>query len=148
MARSDAYIIKLFDRSVDLAQFSSSTPLYPICRAWMRNNPTAREQAVSPSPPHSAGEDEVSSCRKSGENKGLMQSHLFLITALGIHIAIGKDLFTLFQVADMQNGKGQNYYRLPLPSPSPLSPSGDPVNLRIPDKPAASKVSGLPCTPS
>ncbi|KAJ8332807.1 hypothetical protein SKAU_G00417030 [Synaphobranchus kaupii] len=100
--KQNAYIIKLFDRSVDLAQFSSSTPLYPICRAWMRNNPTTKERAVSPSPPHSTGEDEV---------------------------------------ADLQNGKGQNLYRLPVPSPCPLSPSGDPVNLRIPltDKPVASK---------
>lgn len=101
--KQNAYIIKLFDRSVDLAQFSSSTPLYPICRAWMRNNPASRERAASPSPPHSAGEDEG---------------------------------------ADAQNGKCQNYYRLPLPSPCPLSSSGDPINLRIPltDKPVASKL--------
>lgn len=55
---SDAYIIKLFDRSVDLAQFSTTTPLYPICRAWMRNNPSMRER-TAPSPPHSSGEEEV-----------------------------------------------------------------------------------------
>lgn len=55
----DAYIIKLFDRSVDLAQFNTSTPLYPICRAWMRNNPTVRVQPASPSPPHSMVEEEV-----------------------------------------------------------------------------------------
>ncbi|XP_061772003.1 protein lin-37 homolog [Nerophis ophidion] len=41
--RQNAYIIKLFDRSVDLAQFHPSSPLYPICRAWMRNNPAVRE---------------------------------------------------------------------------------------------------------
>jgi len=29
--------MKLFDRSVDLAQFSHDTPLYPVCRAWIRN---------------------------------------------------------------------------------------------------------------
>ncbi|KAG8143285.1 hypothetical protein E2320_000530 [Naja naja] len=46
----DTYIIKLFDRSVDLAQFSENTPLYPICRAWMRNSPMVREQERSPSP--------------------------------------------------------------------------------------------------
>ena len=57
----DAYIIKLFDRSVDLAQFSTSTPLYPICRAWMRNNPTVRDQSASPSPPQNMSDDEVSS---------------------------------------------------------------------------------------
>uniref|UniRef100_UPI00398ED926 protein lin-37 homolog n=1 Tax=Pristiophorus japonicus TaxID=55135 RepID=UPI00398ED926 len=51
--------MKLFDRSVDLAQFSENTPLYPICRAWMRNNPTLREGARTPSPqPPPALEDE------------------------------------------------------------------------------------------
>jgi hypothetical protein len=33
------YVMKLFDRSVDLAQFREDTPLYPICRAWMANQP-------------------------------------------------------------------------------------------------------------
>ncbi|XP_044730364.1 protein lin-37 homolog [Chrysoperla carnea] len=33
------YVMKLFDRSVDLAQFEEDTPLYPICRAWMANQP-------------------------------------------------------------------------------------------------------------
>ncbi|XP_075220383.1 myb-interacting protein 40 isoform X2 [Lycorma delicatula] len=33
------FVMKLFDRSVDLAQFSEDTPLYPICRAWMANQP-------------------------------------------------------------------------------------------------------------
>ncbi|XP_017345601.1 protein lin-37 homolog isoform X1 [Ictalurus punctatus] len=57
--KQNSYIIKLFDRSVDLAQFSSNTPLYPICRSWMRNNPTVRERAMS-SPPHPMAEEEVS----------------------------------------------------------------------------------------
>ena len=48
--------MKLFDRSVDLAQFSESTPLYPICRAWMRNQPhnrnmTSDRRSRTPSPP-------------------------------------------------------------------------------------------------
>lgn len=33
------YIMKLFDRSINLAQFSEDTPLYPICRAWIKNQP-------------------------------------------------------------------------------------------------------------
>ncbi|XP_002829127.2 protein lin-37 homolog [Pongo abelii] len=49
--RSNTYVIKLFDRSVDLAQFSENTPLYPICRAWMRNSPSVRERECSPSSP-------------------------------------------------------------------------------------------------
>uniref|UniRef100_A0A3Q2PD03 Lin-37 DREAM MuvB core complex component n=1 Tax=Fundulus heteroclitus TaxID=8078 RepID=A0A3Q2PD03_FUNHE len=57
--KQNAYIIKLFDRSVDLAQFNTSTPLYPICRAWMRNNPSHREPVASPSSPQSITEEEV-----------------------------------------------------------------------------------------
>uniref|UniRef100_A0ABD2XQM0 Protein lin-37 homolog n=1 Tax=Trichogramma kaykai TaxID=54128 RepID=A0ABD2XQM0_9HYME len=47
------YVMKLFDRSVDLAQFQEDTPLYPICRAWMANqprNPNFAPKARSPSP--------------------------------------------------------------------------------------------------
>ncbi|XP_074539102.1 protein lin-37 homolog [Halichoeres trimaculatus] len=58
--KQNSYVIKLFDRSVDLAQFNTNTPLYPICRAWMRNNPSVREPLASPSPPHSMVEEEVS----------------------------------------------------------------------------------------
>ena len=39
---ADTYVMKLFDRSVDLAQFTEDAPLYPICRAWMRNQPHSR----------------------------------------------------------------------------------------------------------
>ncbi|KYM95176.1 PREDICTED: protein lin-37 homolog isoform X2 [Cyphomyrmex costatus] len=47
------YVMKLFDRSVDLAQFQEDTPLYPICRAWMANqprNPHLAPKVRSPSP--------------------------------------------------------------------------------------------------
>lgn len=36
-----SYIMKLFDRSVNLAKFEESTPLYPLCRSWMQNQPRA-----------------------------------------------------------------------------------------------------------
>lgn len=36
--------MKLFERSVDLAKYNESTSLYPICRAWMLNQP--RSNAV------------------------------------------------------------------------------------------------------
>lgn len=45
------YVMKLFDRSVDLAQFNENTPLYPICRAWIKNQPhNHSNQERSPSP--------------------------------------------------------------------------------------------------
>ena len=33
------FVMKLFDRSVDLAQFAENASLYPVCRAWMKNQP-------------------------------------------------------------------------------------------------------------
>lgn len=38
-AFNNSYVMKLFDRSVDLAQFDANAPLYPVCRAWIRNDP-------------------------------------------------------------------------------------------------------------
>lgn len=32
-------MLKLRDRSIDLASFTDSTPMYPICRAWIKNDP-------------------------------------------------------------------------------------------------------------
>ncbi len=50
----DTYVMKLFDRSVDLAQFDEDTPLYPICRAWMINQPHNRN--LGPSEPEPVSE--------------------------------------------------------------------------------------------
>ena len=55
-----SYIMKLFDRSVDLAQFSYDTPLYPVCRAWIRNLsqlPASTEQPASNEPPDESQRD-------------------------------------------------------------------------------------------
>lgn len=34
-----SYVMKLFDRSVNLAKFTEETPLYSLCRDWMKNKP-------------------------------------------------------------------------------------------------------------
>nr|XP_039248189.1 protein lin-37 homolog [Styela clava] len=47
--KANSCVMKLFDRSVDLAQFSEDTPLYPICRAWMSNDPYTRKVHGIPS---------------------------------------------------------------------------------------------------
>lgn len=38
-----SFIMKLFDRSVDLAKYNENTALYPICRAWMLNQPRSNK---------------------------------------------------------------------------------------------------------
>ncbi|RWS26940.1 Protein lin-37-like protein [Leptotrombidium deliense] len=40
--KTSSFVVKLFDRSIDLAQFSQNSnnedsSLYPVCRAWIRN---------------------------------------------------------------------------------------------------------------
>ena len=54
--------MKLFDRSVDLAQFDDSTPLYPVCRAWMKNQPHNQNLGArrEPSPERQPSSDEES----------------------------------------------------------------------------------------
>lgn len=47
--QGSSFIMKLFDRSVDLAKFQEDSPLYPVCRAWMRNKPRARTNPTSTS---------------------------------------------------------------------------------------------------
>lgn len=37
-SQQSRYIVRIFDRCIDLSQFSAQSPLYPICRAWLLNN--------------------------------------------------------------------------------------------------------------
>lgn len=53
--QAESFVMKLFDRSLDLSKYTEQTALYPICRAWMANqprNPSIRSyrEARSPSP--------------------------------------------------------------------------------------------------
>lgn len=38
-SQNPSFVMKLFDRSVDFAQFNEDTPLYSLARAWMQNKP-------------------------------------------------------------------------------------------------------------
>lgn len=35
----DSLVLKIRDRSIDLALFNDSSAIYPICRAWIKNDP-------------------------------------------------------------------------------------------------------------
>ncbi|XP_048149191.1 protein lin-37 homolog isoform X2 [Corvus hawaiiensis] len=37
--KQNSFVIRLFDRSVELGQFPAGTPLYPVCRAWIGHSP-------------------------------------------------------------------------------------------------------------
>ncbi|XP_040578749.1 protein lin-37 homolog [Lepeophtheirus salmonis] len=67
------FVMKLFDRNVDLAQFHESTPLYPVCRAWMKNQPLnkrmlPRIRTPTPEPPSSEGDEKSSGSPNTNNN--------------------------------------------------------------------------------
>jgi len=69
------FVMKLFDRSVDLAQFREGTPLYPVCRAWMKNEPTNTDQAPRLRTPTPQPEDDEDKMEDDSEedNKNVYQ---------------------------------------------------------------------------
>ncbi|KAH8300048.1 hypothetical protein KR044_008986 [Drosophila immigrans] len=45
-SHGESFVMRLFERSLDLAKYKEKTPLYPICRAWMANQPRNPNVAV------------------------------------------------------------------------------------------------------
>ncbi|KAH8384674.1 hypothetical protein KR093_004621 [Drosophila rubida] len=45
-SQGESFVMRLFERSLDLAKYKEKTPLYPICRAWMANQPRNPNVAV------------------------------------------------------------------------------------------------------
>ncbi|XP_073846856.1 myb-interacting protein 40 [Musca autumnalis] len=55
--QAESFVMKLFDRTLDLSKYTEQTALYPICRAWMANQPRnpnipCYRETRSPSPVH------------------------------------------------------------------------------------------------
>ncbi|XP_041675663.1 protein lin-37 homolog [Drosophila eugracilis] len=76
-APGESYVMRLFERSLDLSKYQDGTPLYPICRAWMANqprNPAVAAFQTEGTVPGTKREDngkEIISKLKSGEMKTL-----------------------------------------------------------------------------
>ncbi|ALC40655.1 mip40 [Drosophila busckii] len=76
---SESYVMRLFERSLDLSKYKEMTPLYPICRAWMANQPRNPNVAMFntdgslPSVKREDNADEVLAKLLSGELKVLKQ---------------------------------------------------------------------------
>ncbi|CAL8108060.1 unnamed protein product [Orchesella dallaii] len=43
---SSQFVMRLFDRSVDLSQFGDSSPMYTMARAWLKNKPECHNQTT------------------------------------------------------------------------------------------------------
>ncbi|XP_069796112.1 protein lin-37 homolog isoform X2 [Narcine bancroftii] len=108
LQRPNAYTMKLFDRSVDLAQFAEGAPLYPICRAWMRNKPSLREgdHSLTPHLPTAPEDEEV------GELNGKTQ-----------------DVYKLPDPAPHPSSTGSPSVSLRIPSPLPTTDT--PLNINM-----------------
>ncbi|XP_016970715.2 protein lin-37 homolog [Drosophila rhopaloa] len=78
-APGESYVMRLFERSLDLSKYKDGTPLYPICRAWMANqprNPAVAAFQTDGSLAAAKREDngeEILSRLRSGEQKVLTQ---------------------------------------------------------------------------
>ncbi|XP_016927992.2 protein lin-37 homolog [Drosophila suzukii] len=78
-APGESYVMRLFERSLDLSKYQDGTPLYPICRAWMANQP--RNPAVAAfqtdgsttAPKREDNGEEILSKLRSGEMKMLTE---------------------------------------------------------------------------
>ncbi|GAB6029899.1 Lin-37 [Chamberlinius hualienensis] len=64
---NSTYVMKLFDRNVDLAKFNESTALYPIARAWVYNDPYSGSNRTRFMPP--AVDDEITPDEEQEEGK-------------------------------------------------------------------------------
>lgn len=116
------FVMKLFDRSLDLAQFPENTALYPVCRAWMKNQPHNTNMAPrirTPTPEPPPVDDEVKDDAKSNEldeNKDLMKN----------------------EDNSQENGMGEpeakkpKIYKLPPCVPLEVDENGHELRIRIP----------------
>ncbi|CAI6365468.1 unnamed protein product [Macrosiphum euphorbiae] len=48
----DSLVLKLRDRSIDLASFTNNSAMYSICRAWIKNDPLSARQVKSKKSEH------------------------------------------------------------------------------------------------
>lgn len=64
------YVMKLYDRSLDLARFKEDDPLYIICRDWCKNNPRAKRPKPEPpeKPPARKSVPEIMRMIRNGIN--------------------------------------------------------------------------------
>lgn len=107
------FVMKLFDRSLDLAQFPSDTSLYPVCRAWMKNQPHNTNMAPrirTPTPEPTTDDNDPDS--KSNDEKN--------------------DDDSTENVEDEPEQKRPKIYRLPPCTPLPIDDDGEEMKLRIP----------------
>jgi len=106
------FVMKLFDRSVDLAQFPVHTPLYPVCRAWMKNDPHNTNMAPrlrTPTP-----EPEENHRDQNGEDED----------------AIEEDDITTTN--DNSTKNDPDVYKLPPPEPLRVTDEGMEESVRVP----------------
>lgn len=72
--QNPSFVMKLFDRSVDFAQFNEDTPLYALARAWMQNKPygtkscDSQESSQDGDSPSSSQDSAMSVTRSNGES--------------------------------------------------------------------------------
>ena len=134
--------MKLFDRSVDLAQFPEGTSLYPVCRAWMRNEPHNTNMAPRVRTPTPEPGAEPSSQPETEEVDGP--------PAMKREKSEPADAEEEKPEGDAEREEGRkseekteeenNLYKMPAFTPLEMDAFGNEIKLRIPSPPPVKKL--------
>jgi len=112
------FVMKLFDRSVDLAQFPVQTPLYPVCRAWMKNDPHNTNMAPRLRTPTPEPEDKDQNNQNGDEENE--------------NNAEEDDAPPSEKIAKPTPDSDPDIYKLPPPDPLKITDDGSEESARIP----------------
>lgn len=135
------FVMKLFDRSVDLAQFQEGTSLYPVCRAWMINQPSNTNMAPrlrTPTPEPESDEGEGKDEDKEEDEESTAKPPEAKKTATtddGSNADNKSDKTEDEDSRSVNKGESMTIYKMPAHVPLRKDDEGTPLSVRIPTPP-------------
>ncbi|XP_050533017.1 protein lin-37 homolog [Daktulosphaira vitifoliae] len=81
----DSLVLKLRDRSIDLASFTENTSMYTICRAWIKNDPLSARQSKNKKT------DVSERSFKSDNDSTVVEDYVYKLPTPKIKLEIGID---------------------------------------------------------
>jgi len=148
------FVMKLFDRSVDLAQFQEGTSLYPVCRAWMKNQPhntsmAPRVRTPTPEPMKEETDDPESTLKEKDilsvqeaskvSGNGALDNTKNKLDEAGEPSKLEKENIGIFLDNGDSNTSSKTQktdkcvYKMPIYEPLEKSANGEENSLRIPE---------------
>ena len=114
----NSYVLKLYDRSVDLAKFSPHTSLYPVCRAWIKNQPNNQQ---------------LGSTRQSFyKTENRLFKNIFFNSSSSPTKVEDKGAESKEDISKIEETSETDVNNLPLPKAMPIEEEGQMIDTRIP----------------